>query len=159
MPSYGLQQPLRLADPIGRPDAIAHRPEQLQWRKRPSVWISNCEGTASALSNTNDFESLFTGTIDITTSGAYTFGLSSDDGSAYLAIDGQDHCHDVNDHGMVWHYYIRRRPERSRSPPEYTRLPSVSIKQGGGFGLQAFYRGRTPAIPRNSSPMPCSRPT
>ena len=65
---------------------------------------SNCNRGSSfrwnwpTLSNTNDFESLYTGSIDITTPGSYTFGLSCDDGSI-MAIDGKTVVSDLNDHG------------------------------------------------------------
>ena len=93
---------------------------------------------AAVQSNNQFFEALYTGGIHITSSGSYTFGLNSDDGSM-IFIDGKTV---VNDNAFQG---------ESGSPPQQTGAITLSAGyhqiaigyyQGNGpYGLQAYYQG------------------
>jgi len=99
----------------------------------PQTWPGLSQGS-------NNFESMYTGSINITQSGIYTFGLSADDG-ALMNIDGKLLVNDNANHGYN---------PASTIPNEYGQvtlsagLHQIAIafyQQGGGWGLGAFYNG------------------
>ena len=99
----------------------------------------NANNLWPSLSNTNDFESLYTGGITITTPGAYSFGLTSDDG-AMIWIDGKTVVNGVPDNGNG----STTVPYRTGGVTLSAGVHQIAIgfyQQGGGYGLEAFYDG------------------
>ena len=91
-------------------------------------------------SNPNDFEALYTGAINITTGGTYTFGTASDDGSM-VYIDGK---------AVVNNNYFQGEPGNNSGPQRTGQVTlSAGLHQitigfyqgGGGYGLEAYYNG------------------
>ena len=98
-------------------------------------------------SNNQDFEAIYSGQINITTAGTYTFGTNSDDGSM-IWIDGNT---------VVGSNYFQgeNNPPNTWPPlPQYQQATgtvtltagehqiSIGYYQGsGGYGLNAYYNG------------------
>ena len=89
--------------------------------------------------NPNDFEAIYTGEINITTAGVYTFGTNSDDGSM-IWIDG-------NNTPVVSNNSFKGEGGGPQQTGTVTLTAgehqiAIGFYQGGGpYGLQAYYNG------------------
>jgi len=82
---------------------------------------------------------VFEGELEITTAGAYTFSLASDDGSK-LYVDGKTVVDNDGDHGVITKAgSVELQPGKHPIRVEW-------FNGGGGAWLGAYYEG--PGVPR-----------
>lgn len=106
----------------------------------PGFWYDNSNGGSSApfagegFSTADNLSVRFTGKVEITTGGDYTFATRSDDASA-LFIDGVRIVHNNNFQGMT------TRSGTVTLAPGLHEIMVVMCENGGGAGLNAYYSG------------------